>query len=282
MAKVVQVPYQFDISLPIQVAQSVQANQENPITLEALGLLVNLLSYPNSWELHKTELYKRFGKNKKTSVMNAWKELENANYIYWIKYRNGKKDEYVYYLRKFPFSTEEKAQIQEESQKLYGKIWGADFGHPKMDIPKSAGNQKTLLNKNPLLNNINNNIDYIDDDKRKDFAHNEEKFNQLISLLRQATKDEINNRSFNTVVKKVVDKYIQGAIGEGKFRDYLVTSLLNKINELAERREKDESKKKELELKAVARAKRIEQIEKAWSGEQDPRLNNVPIYNWLE
>ncbi len=72
MAKIIQVPYDYTINLPIATAQAVQKNNENPISLEALGLLVNLLSYPSTWELHKTELYKRFSKNKESSVRTAW------------------------------------------------------------------------------------------------------------------------------------------------------------------------------------------------------------------
>ena len=41
-------------------------SNENPISLEALGLLVNLWSYDvTRWEIHKTELYNRFSKNQK-------------------------------------------------------------------------------------------------------------------------------------------------------------------------------------------------------------------------
>ncbi|MGW8811093.1 hypothetical protein ACWGM5_20695, partial [Bacillus velezensis] len=81
MAKMIQLPYNSDIIVPTATAQAVQKNNEKPISLQALGLLVNLLSYPTTWELHKTELYKRFGKNKEESVKSAWNDLMSANYI---------------------------------------------------------------------------------------------------------------------------------------------------------------------------------------------------------
>lgn len=43
---------------------------EKEISLQALGLLVNVMSYADTWDLHKTELYKRYKKIKKhPSVM---------------------------------------------------------------------------------------------------------------------------------------------------------------------------------------------------------------------
>ncbi|KWW22731.1 hypothetical protein AS888_00015 [Peribacillus simplex] len=244
MAQMIQVPYDYSIIVPSATAQAVQEKgNENPISLEALGLLVNLLSYPTKWELHKTELYKRFGKNKETSVKSAWNDLMNANYIIEFKYRSGRKWEFVYYFRKVPFTSEEKAEILANAEKEYGEIWGLDFQDLKMETSKPRGNQKTILNKDPIQNFNNNNIDNIDDDKRtfptgKDSAiHNEESINSIIHNFREATKDELSDRSFKAIVRKVVDKYNQGKVTS--FRDYLATALTQKIEELELRRQKN-------------------------------------------
>lgn len=266
MAKMIQVPYHYEVSLPVEVAQSVQANKENPISLEALGLLVNLISYPSNWELHKTELYKRYAKNKETSVTNAWRDLINARYIVEYKYRSGKKWEYVYYFRKVPFSPEEIDIILDTAEKEHGEVWGLDFPDLKMKTSKSSGNQSTLLNKNPILNNYKDYINYIDDDKRA-FAHQEEKIDLIISTLREATKDELSERSFKSVVKKVVDKYIQGKVNS--FRDYLVTALIGKIEELDIRRQKEKGMEQAKKLRDHSRLKKLEPSE------------DIPIYNWL-
>ncbi|WP_062350017.1 hypothetical protein [Bacillus kwashiorkori] len=127
MAKIIQVPFKSDIVVPVETAQSVQANRQNPISLEALGLLINLLSYPPTWELNKTELYKRFAKHKETSVRSAWNDLLAANYIIEFKYRVGKKWEYVYYFRKVPFSPEERDEILAAATIEYGGVWRLDF-----------------------------------------------------------------------------------------------------------------------------------------------------------
>lgn len=277
MAKMIQVPYKSDIIVPIETAQAVQENRENPISLQALGLLVNLLSYPSTWDLHKTELYKRFEKNKEDSVKSAWNDLIEANYIIEFKYRSGKKWEYVYYFRKAPFSPEEKAEILDTAKNEFGEIWGLDFQVLKMETRKSRGNQDPLLKKDPLSNN-NKDIDHIDDDKKRTSPsgedspiHNEETINLVISNFREYTKEDLTVRSYKAVIRKVIDKYNQGKVSS--FRDYLATALANKIEELELRRLKDKAK---LELVLV---KKQNMIEKLQNQEIKP---DVVFYNWLE
>lgn len=282
MAKMIQIPYDYSISVPVITAQAVQENNENatPISLEALGLLVNLLSYPSTWELHKTELYKRFANNKESSVRSAWNDLIKANYIIEFKYRVGKKWEYVYYFRKVPFSAEEKAEILDNAVKEFGGIWRLDFQDLKMKTSKSRGNQKDLLNKKTILNTNNNNIDNIDDDKRTSpegeasAIHSEESINLIISNFRESTKNELSGRSFNAVIRKVVDKYNQGKINS--FRDYLATALANKIEELELRRAKDRAKEELKESKQLRIQKRKQALDKL------PLRKKIPFYNWLE
>lgn len=217
----IQVPYDFSISIPVSTAQSVQENNENPISLEALGLLVNLISYPSTWELHKTEVYKRFAKNKRTSVKSAWNNLVEANYMIEFRYRSGRSYEYIYYYRKVPFTAEEKAEILNNAVKEFGTIWDVDFVQPKMGTPKSTGNQNNKLNKDPILNNK---IKDIDDDKRTSSTiHIDESINFLISNFREETREELTDLSFKSVVRKVVDKYKQGKVNS--FRDYLATAI---------------------------------------------------------
>jgi hypothetical protein len=268
MAKVVQIPYDFTITLPIATAQAVQKQQENPISLEALGLLVNLLSYPPTWEIHKTELYKRFAKHRETSVKNAWGNLTSANYIIEFKYRVGKKWEYVYYLRKVPFTDEEKKEILENARNEYGEIWGLDFQDLKMKSSKSRDNKKNISNKKPLSNK--NNKD--DEDKRtsppeEDPLQNEEIFS-IVEELKEETKKDLTARSFNAVLRKVLDKYKQGKVKS--FRDYLATSLFDKIQKLELRREKERAKQE-------IRKGRTETL-----AAQEQQGKTVPFYNWLE
>lgn len=88
--------------------------QHERLSLQAIGLLGNLLSYPDDWELFKSELYHRFPKNKETSVRNAFNELIEEKYIVEVKERDGKKWKYYYYFAKEPFTEDEIIEIFED------------------------------------------------------------------------------------------------------------------------------------------------------------------------
>jgi hypothetical protein len=162
------------VQVPNQTAKAV----EKEISLQALGLIVNLWSYNvEVWELHKTELYKRYSKNKETSVKTAWNELVEAKYIIEFKYRDGKRWEYEYHYKIEPFTLEEIQNIRLEAVEEYGQIWGLDFQDLKMrssncgpqnqeiikkelkkeKSKKNKSNQdnKSLLTKNDLINLCN-------------------------------------------------------------------------------------------------------------------------------
>lgn len=136
------------------------------------------------------------------------------------------------------------------------------------------------LNINTNLNQKNNtnnkNIDYIDDDKRTSpsgetsATHNEESINLTISNFREVTREEMTDRSFNAVIRKVVDKYNQGKITS--FRDYLATALTRKIEELELRRQKDNAKQELNQSKKQRIANRLNNQE---------IIKDVPFYDWL-
>lgn len=131
----------------VQVPNETALAPEETISLQALGLIVNLWSYnTETWELHKTELYKRYVKNKEVSVKSAWNELMEAGYIIEYKYRVGKKWEYEYYYRITPFTAEERAEILEFAKEEHGEIWGLDFQDLKMKTSKPRAT-KDIINE---------------------------------------------------------------------------------------------------------------------------------------
>jgi hypothetical protein len=141
-------------------------NNENPISLEALGLIVNLLHYADGWELHKTEIYKRFAFNKETSVKKAWKELIKAGYMVEYKYRVGKKWEYEYIYNIVPYTEEQRAIIWEEAVEEHGKVWGLDFQDLKMKSSNCGPQNQEISNiketKNELKKNkLNKNNNFV-------------------------------------------------------------------------------------------------------------------------
>ena len=101
-------------------------------------------------------------------------------------------------------------------------------------------------------------------------VQNEDEINLIISNLHEATKEEISDRSFNSVVRKVVDKHHQGKVNS--FRDYLTTALIKKIEELELRRIKDTAKQ---ELNELDKARREEAIKNT------DVTKKVAFYNWL-
>ena len=139
--------------------KSIKSENENPLSLEASGLLLNLWSYPDTLEVHKTELYKRFAYNKKTSVKRAWKCLIDAGYMIEYKYRDGKRWEYVYEFSILPFTEEQRQIIWQEATEEYGEIWGLDFEDLKMNSSKCAPQNKQIsntLSKQDLIKEIPN------------------------------------------------------------------------------------------------------------------------------
>lgn len=82
------------------------------LSLQAIGLLVNLQSYPETWVISKSELYKRYSKNGKTSVANAWNELVENNFIVQFHKREGKTNQYVYYFSLTPFTENDIKEIE--------------------------------------------------------------------------------------------------------------------------------------------------------------------------
>lgn len=73
-----------------------------------------------------------------------------------------------------------------------------------------------------------------------------------------------------------MDKYNQGRVNS--FRDYFVTALVNKIEELELRRMKEQAKSAIKEDKERrSRAKIRQEIEG-----HEPNWDKIPLYNWLE
>ncbi|GGE70452.1 hypothetical protein [Priestia taiwanensis] len=72
--------------------------------VRAIGLLAHLMSLPVDWEIKKVYLYKKFGRS---AVTKAVAELETKRYWVQIKYRDGKTNNFAYYISDIPFKKEE-------------------------------------------------------------------------------------------------------------------------------------------------------------------------------
>jgi hypothetical protein len=135
------------VEIPNKTAKAPEfKTKEKSISLQALGLIVNLWSYDvDSWEVHKTELYKRFELNRKTSVTSAWAELVEAKYILEYKVRKGRENDYVYAYSIEPFTS---AEIEEFNQRIidtYGDFSALDFQELKTNSSISTPENPQLL-----------------------------------------------------------------------------------------------------------------------------------------
>lgn len=165
------------VQVPNETAKACQST----LSLQAVGLLVNLWSYDiETWELHKTELYNRFVKNKETSVRNAWDELVAANYIIEFKYRVGKKWEYEYLYRITPFSEEEKEEQLAECVELTGVSSTLDFQDLKKKTSKCTPQNHDISNINKRnINKQNKNK------QNKKFVNKEIPQNDLVNIINE-------------------------------------------------------------------------------------------------
>ncbi|EXQ67205.1 hypothetical protein V760_02635 [Staphylococcus aureus F23613] len=106
--------------IPRELLQACDTNTpyNKGLSLQAIGLLCNLQSYADTWEIHKTELYKRYAKNKERSIKRAWNELVENGYIIQFKIREGKKNSYIYMFNLVPFTEDD---IKEAEKMVGGK-----------------------------------------------------------------------------------------------------------------------------------------------------------------
>jgi hypothetical protein len=191
------------------------------------------------------------------------KELEKRGLITIEKRKSdGKFERNLYFIEAVPVP-------QNTNSEPYPKKSGTENSSTENSGTNSISSNSISSNKNTN----NSNIIYIDDDKRTNSSaiHNEDSIDLIISNLRESTKDELSERSFKSVVRKVIHKYNQGTISEGKFRDYLHSSVSNHIADLELRRQKDQAKRN-----------MTKKQQKGIQQEQAPNRITVPFYNWLE
>lgn len=98
------------------------------LSIDSIGLLAHLTSYPDNWKLYKTELYTRFAKSKRSKIESAWKELVREKYIVQLRKRVGPKWEYIYYHNQQRFTDEDINSIAELEN---AEIWDGKMSKPK-------------------------------------------------------------------------------------------------------------------------------------------------------
>lgn len=216
------------------------------LSLQAIGLLAYMISMPDNWTFYKTNLYKRFAKNKRTAVNNAWKELVENRYIVQFRKRNGRKYDYYYYFSQEKFddndikileketgcpvwdgkiSTSKKKKSKTETstdknqQSKKSEVSTDDFQQSKMSSPKSTdtkltseqinNNNKDIDTKDTSFhheNNMNKKKEYI----RKSFYENNDMIpKQLSDVFSVFCKDIKEAEKYYSLILKAKNKVSQ-------------------------------------------------------------------------
>ncbi|PGS78289.1 hypothetical protein COC69_15880 [Bacillus cereus] len=279
------------VQVPNETAVAVEVRESEPetcISLQALGLIVNLWSYnTEEWELHKTELYKRFGKNKEVSVKSSWKELMDANYIIEYKFRIGNKWEYEYYYRITPFTAKEREEILTYAEKEHGQIWGLDFQDLKMKTSKPRDNKyiinKKQINKKEEEDIPNASLSVEIHNQRSTIVKSKEEKDHTPSLsdddllaitqkVQEMFKGHIHKRSFDSVLKKCMNNYKKGTVP--LYENYLISAIEQKIEEVELRK-----KRKQYVLNPLPKTKKTmrKEMVPSWLKENNTNEQDVNI-----
>jgi len=262
--------------------------EDSRISWKAKGLLGYLLTKPDGWIVRRFDLIKHATDGDK-SVRSAIDELKKYGYltIKRIKKDNGQWAGTVWEYDDIPMfeplDSETVEKVDEEPQMLepQGIEPCADFRHmEKGHVENGTHISNTDISNTDISNTDISNTDIKnkhDDDKRispsaeNSAIQNDDEMNLIISNLREVTKEDLTDRSFNSVVRKVVDKQQQGKVKS--FRDYLTTALIKKMDELEFRRNQEKAQQ---EFNEAAKAKRDDRIKN--TDTQRP----VGFYNWLD
>lgn len=247
--------------------------EDSRLSWKAKGLLGYLLTKPDGWIVRVPDLLKHATDGDK-SVRTAVKELRKYGYltIQRVKKDNGHWAGTVWEYDDVPMFDVDDVEEEPQTLEPQGIDPYADFRH----VVDGHVEKGTYISNTDSSNTYISNIKDIDDDDKKrtdgSLSHNDENIDLTISNLREATKEELTDRSFNAVVRRVVDKYKQGKINS--FRDYLVTALSNKIEELELRKLKDEKQQEARESIKEEAETRLMNV--------DHQRKVVEFYDWLE
>ncbi|WP_285013291.1 hypothetical protein [Lactococcus garvieae] len=119
--------------------------QRNDLSLEARGLLAYMESMPDDYVFHKTQLYKCFDKNKKTSVERIWNELLDQHFIIAFSRGLGPKQEFDYLFTHESFSEQD---ISELNNQYFAEGWEVAYRSGTNRKPASFYQEKTKNEEN--------------------------------------------------------------------------------------------------------------------------------------
>lgn len=182
---------------------------EDNLSIEAMGLLCNLTSYPDTWEVHKTQLYRRFAKNGRRKIENAWNELVDERYIVQLRRRNGKLWEYIYYHSQVRFTNDEIREIEEKEGCL---VWDGKMSNSNKETVDSGKVDKYKISTD--VTDVQSNVSSTE-----------------ITDNRTTNKENYYQEKDNTL-DTIIDTGVQTYPQED---EYFKNAFLNNVNKIPER-----------------------------------------------
>lgn len=252
------------------------------LSLQAIGLISYLQSLSDTWELHKTELYKRFAKNGERSVNSAWKELLEAGYIVQFKIRKGGKYEYKYYYYHEPFSKEDIESI--ETDEGYN-VWDGKKGSCSTKLGENKSAKEMKNQESDCAMDSENNSERSLKTKKE---YMKEAFYKNIDYIPEEISDMLNAFFGNDTEKS--QKYYS-IISRAKKKveleiDYVIwleheEQALNAIIQAFSLAVRKVEKERNIEnVEAYIFAAVYNALSQCFSNYSTP--TNSPLYNWLE
>lgn len=232
------------------------ATQKNLTSLQSIGLLAYIISLPEDWILHKTQLQNKFTRR---TVDSAWNELVDKNYIAGFICYVGKEKRYYYLASDEELNQNEYDQfiqstleeIKEETENIYNikAIPNCKFSTVRFEQYKKDSSKCTVQNAQIQMKQDNKEIPQINNNK--DIS------NVNINLLHQSIIYDLflkhgcglfNKTDIKYFSERILEEAIEEIIDPESYFTSIVETIINR-------------RKKKLGI--------LPPVE-------------VPIYNWLE
>lgn len=196
------------------VTMTNETAQRTDLSFGAKGLLIELLSYPEKWSVHKTNFYR--DSDKRTAVDSLFKELKDAGYIEFIQIKN------------------ESGKIIDNEWVVYEKCRKSTGMTPKsVDSPTCGKNRlseiqhllkqqdiyKTNIKKNNTKKDLSvEKIIKAEKEKAKDLEFHIEEFNLFMSYYPKRIGSNSPQAAFRAWCNRLKEKYIPAQMIQGGIR----------------------------------------------------------------
>lgn len=210
--------------------------QRNDLSLEARGLLAYMESMPDDYVFHKTQLYKCFDKNKKTSVERIWNELLDQHFIIAFSRGSGPKQEFDYLFTHESFSEQD---ISELNNQYFAEGWEVAYRSGTnrkpasfyQEKPKNEENTKAyksskhegVENQHPDNNGISKGVDFEQHDLNSTKSTDNKLTNKSF-ILNGDEEEEKENKKEISKFEEIATKEIPEAL---KMIDTISKEMVN-------------------------------------------------------